>query len=148
MLISSVIRMNLYCCVLSWLVSQMSYEKVFHENNEVSCMTFQATQLVCWVKSIDMKVCLASWLSFHTLFLYSFHLAVFYYCPPLHYLLLTVCSCLLSSLSLFSWCSSCVLWVLVLLLWTILFVYDIRLFLMCSRIASNGSVCLFACFVC
>ena len=33
------------------------------------------------------------------------------------------------------------------LLWTVLFEYDVGLCLMCSGIASNGSVCLFACFV-
>ena len=57
------------------------------------------------------------------------------------------CFCLLSGRLFFGCCLACVLWVLLILLWMVLFEYDIGLLLMCSRIASNRSVCLFACFV-
>ena len=55
-------------------------------------------------------------------------------------------SSLLSCGLLFGCCLWCVLWVLLILLWMVLFEYDIGLFFKCSRIASNPSVCLFACF--
>ena len=74
---------------------------------------------------------------------------------------LLCCVLILSSLGLFTvflhgilpplqdifGCCSCVFWMLLLLLWMGLFAYACGLSLMCSRIASSGSICLFVCFV-
>ena len=105
--------MNLCCCVLSWQVSQSDkchMKKCFFcENTAVSHMTFQAAWPVCWVRSIDMIICLASWLSFHPFFIQFSPCCILLLSSTVLFIVVCVCSCLLSGLSLFGFCLSCVL---------------------------------------
>ena len=101
-----------------------------------------AGQALLW--SIDTWVYLASWLFSHILSWQCYHLFVFHYCLPLYHLKLF---CLHSCPLPCGLCFAClfimyVLAVIVIVLGDLLLEYDCGLILMCSRIASSGSVCL------